>query len=391
MKHIGIVVPSFPVASETFVVTEIKGLMKAGHKVTVFCFGFNKDTKVALPDDLTVIDLKASQDPSITFLLSNGLLALFRTLRVCFRQKGAFRLSLFRYGARLGMAAVEHGCEHLHSHFMGPSLAHSVIAGNLFSLGVSSVGHGHDIYQTPVDLAVKLRECQFAVAVCEDMQSRLRALTNRSVALIHCGVDVTQFAVHPRPQNTNLKLLFIGRLVEKKGLSIALEAIAALPPLLRPTLDIVGDGPLRLSLEQQCVALGIDTNVNFKGFRPPEWLQRETANYDALIAPFCEASNGDRDTGPVVLKESMAMGIPVITTRFMGCEEIVSHESGWLVESKNAAQLRHAIEQLWQASNTEIRIMRQAARNRVEEHFCYIKQAAKLSALIESAECHVSH
>lgn len=41
MKHIGIVVPNFPVASETFVITEIQGLIEAGHKVSVFCFNFD--------------------------------------------------------------------------------------------------------------------------------------------------------------------------------------------------------------------------------------------------------------------------------------------------------------------------------------------------------------
>ncbi len=389
MKHIGIVVPNFPVASETFVATEIQGLVEAGHKVSVFCFNYDATLQHRVPGGVEVVDLTLSADINFRALPSQVLAAFPTAVKLCFQQKHASRKSLLRYAARLGQEAFVRGCQHLHSHFLGISLSHAVVAGALFKIPVSCVGHGHDVYQTPTDLSVKLSRCEFAVAVCEDMKQRLGGLTQSPIHVIHCGVNTDKFSVHQAPKNSTTRLFFIGRLVEKKGLVYALEAIASIPPRQRPTLDIIGDGPDRKWLETLTKRLDIQANVNFLGFKTPDWLQQQTADYDALIAPFCEAQNGDRDTGPVVLKEAMAMGIPVITTRFMGCAEIVDPHSGWLVETQCSYQLADAVQQLSALTNDETQAMRAAARKRVESHFCAIKQAKKLSDHIQEVPHHV--
>ena len=61
MKHIGIVVPNFPVASETLVITEIQGLIEAGHKVSVFCFNYDATLQHRIPNGVEVVDLTQTQ------------------------------------------------------------------------------------------------------------------------------------------------------------------------------------------------------------------------------------------------------------------------------------------------------------------------------------------
>ncbi|MFB1035760.1 MAG: glycosyltransferase [Sinobacterium sp.] len=66
-------------------------------------------------------------------------------------------------------------------------------------------------------------------------------------------------------------------------------------------------------------------------------------HYDAMIVPFELASNGDRDTGPVVVKEAMALKLSVITAYFMGCKEFITRSAGLHVPPKNPPKLAAAI------------------------------------------------
>ena len=96
MKHIGIVVPNFPVASETFVITEIQGLVEAGHKVSVFCFNYNATLQHRIPNGIEVVDLTQSHDINFRALPSRVLAAFPTAVKLCFQQKHASRKSLLR-------------------------------------------------------------------------------------------------------------------------------------------------------------------------------------------------------------------------------------------------------------------------------------------------------
>ncbi|SQD78036.1 hypothetical protein [Moritella yayanosii] len=74
MKHIAIVVPEFPIASETFVVTEIRALAKAGHQVTVFCF-IKRESPVTLPVNVDVIDVNTASNKQVSTFVAKHPLA----------------------------------------------------------------------------------------------------------------------------------------------------------------------------------------------------------------------------------------------------------------------------------------------------------------------------
>lgn len=381
MKHIAIYVPQFPVPSETFVITEIEALRAAGHKVSVLTMELLKHTNEY---DFDIFELKRERVLStLKGLLHVRLKGVFNAYKAASSQKSIRNLSLLYFGLQINALIKQQGISHIHCHFMHSSLAYGIVAAKYAEIGVSSVGHGHDVYVNANDLNAKLAFCDFNIAVCQDMFNLLKNLKTHAIHLIHCGVDVTKFTHHDAPNNPQLKLLFVGRLVDKKGIEFALQALADITAKQRPHFDIVGSGPKRDALERMVSELGLSTCVRFLGQRSSSEIIQLSKQYDAFIAPFCIAENGDKDTGPVVLKEAMAMGLPTITTNIMGCTEIVDESCGYTVASKDSSALKQAILSFCQLSDRERSNMRVAARRRVQAHFNAQAQGLKLSHLIE--------
>ena len=98
------------------------------------------------------------------------------------------------------------------------------------------------------------------------------------------------------------RLLFVGRLVEKKGLAVLLEALRTLPGAW--SLDVAGDGPLRAELERRAEGLP----VRFLGQTSTSDLARAYAACEVLVAPSVPAASGDQDGLPVALLEAMSAG-----------------------------------------------------------------------------------
>jgi glycosyltransferase involved in cell wall biosynthesis len=109
------------------------------------------------------------------------------------------------------------------------------------------------------------------------------------------------------------ELLFVGLLVERKGVHLLLDALAVAPAHLR--LTVVGDGPQRADLEARAAALGLDGRVRFLGFRSdvPDLL----AAADAFVLPSL------MEQQPLVLIEAMGSGLPVVATRVGGVPDLV--------------------------------------------------------------------
>ncbi|QUM76024.1 glycosyltransferase [Moritella sp. 24] len=382
MKHIAIVVPEFPVASETFIVTEIQALAKTGHKITVFCF-IKRELVITLPEHVNVVDINSASNKDVSAFVAKRPVAMTKALICAQNQHAISTKSLLLYGAKLAYLASKHGCEHFHCHFMHCSLAYTLVASRWLDITTSSVGHGHDVYANNADIQFKLSACDFSIAVCQDMVETFQKLGAKHTHLLHSGVDISRFSSHKCTEHKQLELLFVGHLVEKKGINYALEALSLIAENKRPHLDIVGQGPSQKQLYHLIKKLKLSAFVRLLGYKTPHWIAQEGANYDGFIAPFCVAANGDSDTGPMVLKEAMAMGLPVITSDLMGCSEIVTEDTGYIVASKDIIALKLAIETFIQCQHNVREQMRLLARKRVEQYFNAQVQAHRLSKLIE--------
>ena len=383
---IAYVVTHFPVLSETFIGDEIRAMQARGHTITLVAMTLA--TQAGQDVDATLAD-NAIRLPSIRTRSAVSRPSAFagatRALSFMRGQQMLPRRSLLWNAAKIAGVIRDAGCQHVHAHFAGGAAAHAIVAARLAGLSVSFIGHGHDVYAEPEDLPAKLAHADFALAPCEDMARDLSAMAPTAVVrVVPCGIDVDQFAFAARAHNG--KLLFIGRLVAQKGVDDLLHALADPSVPQSVALDIVGDGPARAKFEELTRKLGVEDRVRFLGARQRDWFREHGGGYLALAAPFKDGPNGERDSGPLVVKEAMAMGLPVISTHYMGVKEMILPGMGLLVDPGDRRELAMALAAAagWSAGQRET--ITRLARKHVERNFTLKAQAASLTQLMEAAQ-----
>ena len=377
------VLSAFPVLSETFVSNEIRAMRALGHRVVPLAL--RPHDGPCQPEDAAfrAETLALAAEPRIAALLRalGNPARLARALRFVAAQRGLPRRSLLLAGARVALAARREGCTHLHAHFMHAAAATAITAARLSGCTVSFTGHGYDIYGAPADLPAKLRATDLAIAVCDDMRADLRAMApGARVALVRCGIDPARF--RPAPGPSNGRLLAIGRLAPQKGYEVLLAALARLPPAQRPVIDVVGEGTLRAEIEAAIAALGLAPWLRLLDARDSAWIAAEGPRYQGFVAPYVITPEGDRDTGPIVAKEAMAMGLPIVASALMGLKETVAPGSGRQVPPGDVAALGEALAWLAGLTPAERRALGAAGRAHVEAGFTLQAQAASLTAAI---------
>lgn len=376
----------FPVLSETFVSNEIRAMRSLGHRAVPVAITPHAGRNQPDDADLRAETLLLGGEPARSAMLDAFArpAGLERALRFIRTQTGLPRRSLLLAGARVAAVARRLGCTHIHAHFAQGAAATAIVGARIAGATVSFTGHGFDVYGSPCDLPQKLAAADLAVAVCSDMLADFRAMAPTArLAMVPCGVDPSRF----RPLGTaprNGRLLAIGRLAPQKGYDVLLDAIASLPPDQRPELDVVGDGALRPMLEARIGAQGLASWVRLLGSRDSAWIAAEGPAYLGLVAPFVVTPDGDRDTGPVVVKEAMAMGLPVVASALMGLKETVDDASGRLVPPGDPDALAGALRWVAGLPEAQRRILGSAGRARVEAGFTLRLQAQRLAGAIRS-------
>ena len=203
------------------------------------------------------------------------------------------------------------------------------------------------------------------------------------IDVIHLGVDTNRFSFVPPAQRWSAKahrILMVARLVEKKGVDVALDAMRRLRDRgCDVELRIVGDGPERTRIEALIRQWQL-TNVSLLGALEHAVTRHEFAQAHLYIQPSVTAASGDQEGIPVSLMEAMAGGLPVISTRHSGIPELViDGQTGHLIAEHDAEGLAVAIERLTRDRAVAERFA-QAARARVEQEFDRGRQATRFGA-----------
>ena len=165
--------------------------------------------------------------------------------------------------------------------------------------------------------------------------------------VLYTGIDHEVFQAQSATRNKDL-ILFVGRLVEKKGCAFLLQAVAEVKKNHASIQTVViGDGPLRPSLEQLAAQLGI--SCQFLGAQPDTAVRKWLSVARVFCAPSVTAPNGDSEGLGTVFAEAQAMGAPVVSFHHGGIPEIVLHgRTGLLApegDSKTlASHIRHFLE-----------------------------------------------
>lgn len=335
--RIGYVLGAFPVLSETFVSGELAQVARAGVLGPVFVF----DPR----DDLAPDPLPAAHLRPVPGLAASGRwppAALARALWLGAGLPLAGRASLLRHAGRIAWAARAAGATHLHAHFGGGAALHGLLAARLAGIGFSLTLHSGAYarnFDSPAAARLLVRQADAVVGATPALAATARAEGARRAVTIACGADLDRFRPTAGAAH-NGRLLFVGRLIDCKGVDTAISALARIDRSRRPGLDIVGTGPERDRLAGLATALGVA--ARFLGPRPNAWVAAEGGGYMALVAPFRRGRDGQVDSGPVVLKEALALGLPVITTDLPGPAGIVAG-AGTVVPANHPAALALAI------------------------------------------------
>lgn len=185
-----------------------------------------------------------------------------------------------------------------------------------------------------------LRNCDSIITVSAFLKKRIaeEEIEENKITVIPNGFNPLNFHLSMNKSTHRNRILFVGFLVEVKGLGYLLDAVKIIRERNKDIkLEIVGVGPLEKSLKEIVGKLGIEENVTFYGFRPREEIARFINETDIVVLPSIYETFG------VVIIEAMAMGRPVVATRCGGPEDIVTEDTGMLVPSRDSAALANAI------------------------------------------------
>jgi glycosyltransferase involved in cell wall biosynthesis len=177
------------------------------------------------------------------------------------------------------------------------------------------------------------------------------------------------------------ELLFVGRLVERKGVHLLLDAMARLPEEREVVLHVVGDGPELVALQEQLRVLRLAERVVFHGFVSTYELQRRLETCDAFVLPAVVDAKGDTEGLGVVLIEAMSYARPVIASAAGGIVDIVQDgRNGLLVPPGDARALAAAIASMID-DPARARAFGLAGREDVARHFSWDAIADRLKEI----------
>lgn len=243
----------------------------------------------------------------------------------------------------------------LYAHFIHTPSAVTRYASMMTGLPWSCSAHAKDIWTSPEwELRDNLASARWAVTCTEIGYERLANLAPSAgrVQLAHHGVDLRSFGVNPvapsrrdgsDPSNP-VRLLSVGRAVEKKGLDTLIEALARIPPDLNWELTHIGGGTLLKALRNRAEILGVAHRIVWRGPQPQSVVLESYRSADIFVLPCRRARNGDLDGLPNVLMEAQSQRLACLSTTVGGVPELIRHgETGLLVPPDDCAALAGAL------------------------------------------------
>lgn len=277
----------------------------------------------------------------------------------------------------------------LHAHFGSSALPAKHIAR---ALGIPLIVtyHGMDItVAAKTEAEAERRRRAFAaadkvIAVSEFIADALRAAgCPREKILVHfIGVDTKRFSPGDAPRNEH-EVLFVGRLVAKKGVTHLIRAMGEVRRRQpAATLTIAGDGPLREALEEEAKVADVPTR--FLGVQTPDQVIGLMRRAAVLCGPSIADARGNAEGLPITFLEAQACGVPVIASTSGGTGEgIVNGETGLLfVPGDEGALAQHLVTLLTTVEGRER--MGRAARRHVLDNFDLGRQTARLEGVYDS-------
>ncbi|MBD2629234.1 glycosyltransferase family 4 protein [Trichormus variabilis] len=392
MSIVGYVLKRYPRYSETFVVNEILAHEAAGLDIEIFALRPPNDTHfqniislVRSPVNYIKKPIQGRISPSLNSLAPTAASYFWAELQEAakiipdFWSKLAVaegeQASTVYQAAWLAREAKLKGITHLHAHFGSVATSVARLASHFTGIPYTFTAHAKDIFHESVEFADMERKLKDAATVVTVSDYNLNYLQKtyptaaQQVKRIYNGLDLRKLQ-YSSPANRPPLIISVGRLVEKKGLSILIDACAILKQRnCEFQCQIVGTGSLEPALKQQIQDLELQSFVEIIGPRPQNDVFQLVQQAAVFAAPYVIGKDGNRDGLPTVLLEAIALGTPCVSTDVTGIPEVVRHgETGLIVPQNHPEKLAISIQELLTDSALRVKLSTQA-RQLIESEF----------------------
>lgn len=385
--RVGYIMTHYPKVAQTFIAGEIDAVERADVSVLPFAMNSPLRSEKAGRDAAARIARTVYLKPQLARSFA-ALIALFlrhpigvaRVAAIAFRSAGGSPTRLLRRASHLVQATlVAHkarrsGLAYVHAQFgLAPAtiawLASALSAVHGARLPFGFTIHGFHDFVDPAEsrLDLKARDAAQVLCISDFTRSQLCLVTDPDLwtrfHVARCGIDLNTFSFRPpRVPDGMATVLAVGRLSPEKGFDVLIEALAYLKRQGVPQyLTLIGDGPLRSSLEDAAKHFAVFDLIEFAGELPPAEVRARLERADLFCLPsFSEGL-------PISIMEAMAIGVPVVTTWIAGIPELAEDGvTALTVPPARADALADALRRLADDEPLRKRLAR-AARLRVEQ------------------------
>jgi glycosyltransferase involved in cell wall biosynthesis len=405
-RKIAVILKGYPRLSETFIAQELLGLERAGFDLVLLSMRHPTDKKRHPVHD----EVKAPVGYLPEYLHDEP----WRVIKSWWRARHlpgyrqAFRTFLQdlgwdfsrnrfrRFGQALVLSAdLDPGVVHLHAHFLHTPASVASYVSMITGLRWTCSAHAKDIWTSADrELEQKLSRLEWIVTCTRVGFDKLKSLAHPpdKVHLSYHGLDLTRFGRFTEQRNLldgsnaaqPVKLLSVGRAVEKKGYDTLLEALALLPENLSWAFIHIGGGELLGSLRGLAERLGLTSRIEWKGALAQDEVLVHYRSSDLFVLACRIASDGDRDGLPNVLVEASSQALACVSTDISGVPELLSDgKNGWVVPPEDPRALAKAIEAAILSPQLRGKFGR-AAEERVRREFDHETSIVQLTRLFES-------
>ena len=364
-----VVLKGYPRLSETFIAQEILALERRGIALQLYSLRHPTDParhpihqEIASP--VTYLPEYLKDEPGRVWSawhrarrLSGYGAARQAFLKDLRRDATANRWRRFGQACVLAVELPEN-TELIYAHFLHTPASVARYAALLKGLPWSASAHAKDIWTSPDwELREKLAELDWLVTCTASGCAHLRGLAENpeKVSLVYHGLDFARFPAPPSEtaqrdgsdSRDPVRLLSVGRAVEKKGYDVLLAALARLPDSQAWHLTHIGGGLDAQRLKQAAANHGLSDRITWQGPQPQDVILRAYREADLFVLASKIARDGDRDGLPNVLMEAQSQALCCLATKVSAIPELIDDgATGSLVPAEDPAALAAELERL---------------------------------------------
>lgn len=402
--RLAVVLKGWPRLSETFIAQELVALENRGLRFEVWSMRHPTDRKRHalhdalkakvryLPEYLYQEPLRVLKGLVRSARLPGFGAALRLWLRHLVRDPTPNRVRRFGQAAVLAREASP-DLKFVYAHFLHTPSSVALYASIMRGVEWGFSAHAKDIWKSPEwEKRDKLARARFGVTCTGLGAQHLLSLSTdpARLDLVYHGLDLSRFPAPPpsRPPRDGsdepITIISIGRLVEKKGYDLLLDALRVLPSALKWRFLHVGGGDLSQKLKAKAQTLGLSDRIEWRGSRDQSEVIAALREADIFVLPSRIASDGDRDGLPNVLMEAASQELPVLSTSTSSIPEFIENGKHGVLVEPDVEELAAALAKM--IADPEGRAkLGIAARERLVESFGMDAGIGRLAARLQAA------